>query len=47
MKTLLGIVILVIAVWIFATVSEPVSRYGGGAVLALVAVWLLLRGRKG
>ena len=47
MKTILGIIILAIAIWVFVTVAEPIARFGGGAVLALVAVGLLLSGRKG
>ncbi len=43
-KIVAGLVLGAIAVWVFATMSDPTGKYLGAGVVAIIAATLLVKG---
>jgi len=45
-KVVIGAILLVIAIWVFITLSDPTARYLGGAILGILGLASLVTGVK-
>ena len=45
-KIVAGIMLLVIAMWVFMTISDAAAKYIGGAILGIIGLATLARGIK-
>ncbi|KAF5418953.1 MAG: hypothetical protein C5S44_12135 [Candidatus Methanocomedens sp.] len=41
-----GAILLVVAIWIFMTMSDPTAKYLGGVILGILGLALLITGSK-
>jgi len=41
-----GAIVLIIAIWVFLTMTDVTAKYLGGAILAILALALLISGFK-
>jgi len=47
-KVVIGIILCIIAAWVFALMptTDPTARYGGGVILLILGIVLIATGRK-
>lgn len=41
-----GAILLMVAIWVFVTMTDITARYLGGAILAILGLALLIKGSK-
>ncbi|MFY1110991.1 MAG: hypothetical protein AB3K77_04820 [Methanosarcinaceae archaeon] len=45
-KVIVGAILLIIAIWVFLTMSDFTARFVGGGVLGILGLVLLIQGSK-
>lgn len=45
-KVLIGIIVLAVAIWMLLSLTNTTARYLGGAIVAIVGIYLLVTGLK-
>jgi len=46
-QVVIGVILILIALWLLFAVANPVMRWGGGIIIGVIGIWVAWRGAKG
>lgn len=46
-QVVIGVILILIALWLLFAVANPVMRWGGGIIIGVIGIWMAWKGANG